>query len=55
MQSCLVLHMPRKVESLQKQISELAGKHDELADMKSAYDCEEKIDNATLDSTNPAD
>ncbi|CAE7029678.1 unnamed protein product, partial [Symbiodinium sp. KB8] len=34
----------RKAEKLQKQIDELIAKHDEIADMKSAYDCEEPID-----------
>ena len=39
-----MLHTLRKAEKLQKQIDELIAKHDEIADMKSAYDCEEPID-----------
>ena len=50
----LVLHMPRDLESFQKLITELGAKHDELADMKSNYDCEEPVDGATLACMNPA-
>ncbi|CAE7216930.1 unnamed protein product [Symbiodinium sp. CCMP2592] len=42
-----------KAANLQKQIDELGSKHDELADMKSAYDCEEKIDFSMPDSKKP--
>ena len=50
----VALHNPRKVANLQTRIAELSQKHDELADMKSAYDCDETIDTVTLDCTNPA-
>ncbi|CAE7897038.1 unnamed protein product, partial [Symbiodinium microadriaticum] len=36
------------LESFQKLITELGAKHDELADMKSNYDCEEPVDGAKL-------
>ncbi|CAE7580999.1 unnamed protein product [Symbiodinium microadriaticum] len=38
----------RKVANLQTRIAELSQKHDELADMKSAYDCDETIDTVKL-------
>ena len=40
----------RKADLLNKQIKELSDKHDELADIKSAYDCEETIDSGMLGS-----
>ncbi|OLQ10813.1 hypothetical protein AK812_SmicGene5425 [Symbiodinium microadriaticum] len=40
--------LDRDVESFKKLIVELGSKHDELADMKSAYDCEEPVDAAKL-------
>ncbi|CAE7261849.1 unnamed protein product, partial [Symbiodinium necroappetens] len=47
--------LDRDVESFKKLIVELGSKHDELADMKSAYDCEEPVDAATLACISPAD
>ncbi|CAE7761025.1 STRN3 [Symbiodinium sp. CCMP2456] len=40
----------KEANLLQKQIKELCGLHDELADIKSACDCEENIDAQMLDS-----
>ncbi|CAE7807449.1 STRN3 [Symbiodinium sp. CCMP2592] len=37
-----------KADLLKSQIKELGVKHDELADMKSAYDCDEEIDSGKL-------
>ncbi|CAE7769723.1 STRN3, partial [Symbiodinium microadriaticum] len=42
--------LDRHAELLQKQLDQLAIKHDELADIKSAYDCEETIDSKKLTS-----
>eukprot|EP00439_Symbiodinium_sp_Y106_P037270 s898_g4.t1 len=50
---CLQIAFNMKAENLQKQIDQLGSKHDELADMKSAYDCEEKIDTSMPDSKKP--
>ncbi|CAE7528484.1 unnamed protein product [Symbiodinium necroappetens] len=40
--------LDEKVANLQNRIAELSQKHDELADMKSAYDCDETIDTVKL-------
>ncbi|CAE7832315.1 STRN3 [Symbiodinium sp. CCMP2592] len=40
----------RKADLLKTQIKELGVKHDELADIKSAYDCDEEIDSGMLGS-----
>ncbi|CAE7703123.1 unnamed protein product [Symbiodinium sp. CCMP2592] len=40
----------RKADLLKTQIKELGVKHDELVDIKSAYDCDEEIDSGMLGS-----
>ena len=40
--------IPRHAEKLRTQIEDLNGKHDEIADIKSAHDSDEQIDGKWL-------
>ena len=51
---CCFCVLLRQAETLNSHIGMLTQKHDELADMKSAYDSDEKVDHKMPDSKNPA-